>query len=361
MEFIYNKNTALYYKSAKELLLPVEIIHSIEGFLFRLGNKTYFFRGLETPFNNSCSTRIAENKSCTNKILASAGITVPKATSIHISQFHNDPLEILIEHLKFPLVLKPTVSSLGRNVYCNIPDMAKLKELMTTIFSISDWLTIEEFHGNLNSYRVLVFKKKIIGVVQRFPAHIIGDGLHTITELVDEANIQREQLGEEFAPIQIDEECHFRLQELGITPNYIPIKNERVVLCYTCNASRGGTYQELSTKICKKNKQLFIKIASILNLNIAGIDIECADINQPITASNGVIIEVNADPSVRIHENSYNAKINRVTKKMIRSIIYRHPLSFLYVLYKNKHSALYFRMLSILVVAGLMFKFIEIP
>lgn len=343
MEFTYNKNTGLYYKSAKELFLPVQIRHYIEGFSFQLGKTSYFFRGFETPFNNSCSTKLTENKYCANKILENANIVVPKAVAICKDEFENGELENIISDLKFPLVLKPTISSLGRDVYCKIPDLIHLKTLMTQLYTKKEWLTIEEFHGNLNSYRVLVFNKKIIGVVQRYPAHVIGDGVSTITELVALSNIKRAQLSDELAPILLDEECHFRLKELDITPDYIPAKNERLVLCYTCNASRGGTYEALNTRLDKKSRQFFINIASILNLNIAGIDVECVDINSPKIDSESVIIEVNPGPSVRIHENTRSAKPNRVTKKMVRSIIYRHPLSFVYVLYKNKQTALYVR------------------
>ena len=342
MEFT-NKNTGLFYKSAKELFLPVEIRGYIDGFSFQLGKICYFFRGFETPFNNSCSSRLSENKYCANKILEDAGIAVPKAVTIHSSEFKNDELEAMIDHLTFPLVLKPTVSSLGRDVYCKIPDISQLKILMAKIYAKNEWLTIEEFHGNLNSYRVLVFKKKVIGVVQRYPAHVIGDGTHTIIELIALSNIKRAQLTDELAPIIIDEECQIRLNELGITPEYIPTENERVVLYYTCNASRGGTYEALNTKLCKKSRQFFIKIASILNLNIAGIDVECLDVNSPNIHSESIIIEVNAGPSIRIHENAQSMKPNRVTKKMIRSIIYRHPLSFISLLYKNKQTAPYIR------------------
>jgi D-alanine-D-alanine ligase-like ATP-grasp enzyme len=359
MTFTEQKNTGLFYKSAKELFLPVEVVPCIAGFRFQLGNKTYFFREFEMPFNNTCSTRIAENKHCTNKILESAGIPVPKSAAIHIDQFKANHVEAIIEHLTFPLVLKPTLGSLGRNVYCNIPDIEQLKTLMTKCFSTDEWLTVEEFHGNLNSYRVLVFKKQIIGIVQRYPAHVIGDGTHTITELVKRTNLERLQLGDEFAPIILDEECHIRFRELGITPEYIPKNNERIVLCYTCNASRGGTFREISTKISKANSKLFIKIATLLNLNIAGIDIECVDINSPHLGSEGVIIEVNSGPSIRIHENNLCTKPNRITKKMVRSIIYQHPLSFMLVLYKNKSTAMYVKIFILLLFSGLFYGFLK--
>ena len=343
MEFIFNKNAGHYYASSKKLFLPVEIIDSIEGFFFRLGKKNYFFRGFETPLNNSCSENLARNKYCANKLLESAGIPVPKAAAIHIDEFKQGLLEHIIADLSFPMVVKPLMGSQGCDVVCNIPDMEQLMDHMNRLLPANEILLIEEFHGNLNSFRILVLHQRIIGVIQRYSAYVVGDGRHSITELVASANIKREQLNNELAPIVLDEECHIRLKELGLTPEYIPSPDERVQLCYTCNASRGGTYEALSTKLCEKNRQLFIHICTVLNLNIAGIDVECADLNRPITRSNGVIIEVNSSPSVRIHETPQSGKPIRVTQKVIRSIIYRHPLSYLNVLYKNKKTGPYIR------------------
>ena len=359
MEFSYNKNAALFYKSAKELFLPVEIIDHFQGFVFRLGKKRYFFRGFETPFNNSCSSLISDNKYCTNKLLNYAGIPVPKSVSMHCSEFQKKGIAAITNQLKYPLVVKPTISSLGENVYCNISSPIQLRQLMEKIYIHHDFITIEEFHGNLNSYRVLVFKKKILGVVQRYPAQVIGDEIHSITELIAQSNIKRQQLGDEHAPIILDEECHIRLNELGITPEYIPKRDEKIILCYTCNASRGGTFKALNTKLCKNNAQFFIKVASVLNLEIAGIDVECTDINTPINDTNAVIIEVNSNPSVRIHENNHSIRSNPVTKKMIRSIIYRHPLSFLYQLYKHVQTSIYVKGFFFLFFISLILKWIE--
>lgn len=335
MESNFNVNTKYYYTNAKKLGLPVEIISHINGFKFKLGKIHYYFRGLKTPLNNNCSQDIARDKYCVNKILANAGIPVPKATRITRQNFTNNPLELLISDLRFPLVVKPTLGSLGQDVICNISNLEQLKTQMTKLFQSNDCLSIEEFHGNLNSYRVLVLNRRVIGVIQRYPAHVIGDGKHTIADLVASANIQRSQTSDELAPIIIDEECQIRLKELGIDLNYIPKPQERVVLCYTCNATRGGTYEALKTKICKENRHLFSKAASLVSLKLVGIDVECMDINIPIEDSAGVIIELNASPSVRIHETPQFGKPNRVTQKIIRSIIYRHPLAYLYTLGKS--------------------------
>ena len=343
MESNFNVNTKYYYTTSKKLGLPVEIIKHINGFQFTLGKINYYFKGLKTPLNNNCSQDIARDKYCVNKILASAGIPVPKAARITHENFQNNQLEHTIAGLQFPLVVKPSLGSLGQDVVCNIPNLEQLKTQMTRLFLNNDCLSIEEFHGNLNSYRVLVLNQRVIGVIQRYPAHVIGDGQHTIADLIASANIKRSETSDELAPIVIDDECQIRLKQLGIDLHYIPKQHERVVLCYTCNATRGGTYEALKTKTCRKNRQLFSKIASLVNLKIVGIDVECVDINTPIEDSAGIIIELNASPSVRIHETPQFGNPNRVTQKIIRSIIYRHPFSYLYMLYKSKKPSPYMK------------------
>jgi len=69
-----------------------------------------------------------------------------------------------------------------------------------------------------------------------------------------------------------------------------------------------------------------------LNLKIMGIDIQCEDIMKPITASTGVIIEVNRNPSIRIHHEPLKGEPIAVGSMVMRRLIYRHPISYIYSL-----------------------------
>lgn len=336
------------------MLLPAEEIEEIEGFAIKLGKRCYYFRGGETPFNDSCSANIVSNKYYTNKILQAAEIPVAKAIVLHSSEFENNELEERIADLNFPLVVKPTVNGFrGRDVLCNIQTIDQLKHYLSATFSSYEYLTIEEFHGNLQSYRVLVFNQRVIGVVRRYPAHVIGDGKHTIEQLVELTNAQRAQISDALGKIVIDEECHIKLNELHLTPDYIPQQNERVSLGYTANASRGGTFESIGQQICPENSRIMIRAARALNLNITGIDVECVDINVPIETSSGIIIELNNCPSIKIHEIPMSGSPNRVSKQIVRSLIYRHPLSYLHVLYTNKRTVHFIRSLLIVIFFGL--------
>lgn len=351
-----NRNAELYYQSAVSLLLPAIRLDELDGFFIRLGKKYYYFRGGETPFNDSCSATIALNKYCTNKILALAKIPVPKITGIHFHEFVEGRLEERIEGFNFPLVIKPFDGSKGIGVICNIKDLEQLKTHLQDAFLNSKSLLIEEYHANLRSYRVLVFRRRVIGVILRFPAMVVGDGQHNIEQLIELTNVQRKKINDALGNIVVDEECQIRLQEMNLGLNYVPKEGEQVFLGYTSNATRGGSFVSLGKQICKENKRLVIKVADVLNLDLVGIDVECSDINSPMENTSGVIIEANHSPSIRIHELPMQGIPTAVTKTIVRSLIYRHPLAYLRVLYTNNRSRLFARSIILAILVGLLYK-----
>ncbi len=291
-------------------------------------------------------------------MLERAEIPVPNAVSINVDEFNQNLTEEIISELKFPLVIKPLLNGAqGKDVLCNIQTLEELLVHLEKFFASYNLLMIEEFHGKLKSYRVLVFNRKVVGVVIRHPASIIGDGKHTVEELISLTNAARKKINDFLGPIVVDDECQIRLNELGIGVDYIPPIGKRIVLCYTSNATRGGTYESLGKQICKENRKLMVRVATVLNLGLAGIDVECADINKPIAGSNGVIIEVNHRPSIRIHEFPISGTPHLVTKEIMRSFIFRHPFAYLSALYSNKQSAFYIRLFILLSVIAVIYFF----
>jgi D-alanine-D-alanine ligase-like ATP-grasp enzyme len=248
--------------------------------------------------------------------------------------------------------------SLGIGVICNITTIKELAFYLNKYCSLYQSMIIEEFHGRLQSYRVLVFNRKVIGVVLCQPATVVGDGKHTIQELIDLTNIKRKEISNSLGPIVLDEECQIRLKELRINQEYIPATGERIVLCYTSNPTRGGSYESLGVTICKENRKIMTKIATTLNLGLIGIDLECTDITIPISQSQGVILEANHRPSMLIHEIPITGKPQPVTKKIMGSFIYRHPFAYLYSLYSNKSTDFYIRLFILSLVSVVIYWFI---
>lgn len=307
-----------------------------------LNRSRYLFCAGEPPLNSSTSARVAYHKYYTNQLLHMAGVPVPRSVRLLEEEFQDGSFIQKIECLKFPLVVKPVQARLGADVLCNIQTLNDLKTALTNTFAFYHSLLIQEFHGNLTSYRVLVFNQRIIGLVLRHPATVIGDGKHSLEALVTLENQKRAQLNVFLGPIVFDTETQIRLNELGINERYIPAEGEQVVLCYVSNATRGGSFGTLNTKIiCKENRQLMLHITKTLNLKLAGIDIQCTDIKTPIEPSQGVIIEVNEIPNVRIHELPMWGKPQLVTRIIMRHFIYRHPFAYVWSLCTNRRTAFY--------------------
>jgi D-alanine-D-alanine ligase-like ATP-grasp enzyme len=287
-------------------------------------------------------------------MLETAGFPVPRAALIDQGALKNGAYLHSIKHLKFPLVVKPLNEQRGQGVLCNLQTHDEVNLALTQTLTSYEAAIVEEFHGKLNSYRVLIFNQRILGVILRHPAHVVGDGRHTVEELVELTNKERKTINEFLGPIILDQEADICLKEQALSRNYIPRIGEKVALGYTSNATRGGTYETVHEKICKKNRKLMIRAANTLGLKLVGFDVQCVDlINTPIEYPFGVIIEANEIPSIRIHEIPMYGPPNPVTRKIMRYFIYKHPFAYLCSLYFNKQTAFYLRSVIVAVILAI--------
>lgn len=349
-----DKTASLYYKTADELKLSPKFLPFIAGFELQFGKHRYFFRGGETPFNNGGSISVATNKYCMNKKLHKAGFPVCKTNAFNQDEFKKASIDTLLHGLNFPLVVKPTRDTgVGYDVICNIQTPEELIESMEDRFKRHEFLSIEEFHKGMNSYRVLVFQHKVIGVTQRFPAAVTGDGIHTIEELIQIQNRQRKELKKtvSLGLIKVDEEYRIRLKELNLSLKTILKDKEHVTLCYTCNSTRGGTMTSLGKQICKENAKLLSAASRALNLKIVGFDVLCEDIMTPIKNSRGIIVEANHNPDITIHESSMRGVKNQVSKPIMRYFLLKHPFHYVLKLIKDETVALYAKTSFVLSIA----------
>jgi len=153
-------------------------------------------------------------------------------------------------------------------------------------------------------YRALVINYKFEAAAMRKPATVVGNGIHTIKELVDRLN-QDPQRGEGhenvMTKITIDDATLHLLEKKGYTIDTILPIGEECCLKTTANLSTGGTATDVTDTVHPKNRQLFQRIARLVGLDVCGIDIMAHDLSTPIAENGGAIIEVNAAPGFRMH------------------------------------------------------------
>ena len=317
-----------YARSAEALKIPFTVDIEINAMFLKFGRKIYLFRGAATPFNELGAANLAGDKFAANRRLEKLGFPVPKMMQLSVQQFRDGNWSL--GALQFPLVIKPLGGTYGgRDVLCNIPNREKLDYFLTLFFKDYNAVGIEEFQGGLHSYRVLIFNDHVIGVMLREPGFVVGDGKHTIKELVPFRNL--ETLAHKDmcrGPMRIDDECIIKLKSQGLTIDYVPKQGEKIYLREICNSSLGGITHTLPVKFCRENQRLLINATKALHLNLVGIDIVCEDINKPASQSRFYIIEANQNPSISIHHHPVYGKINLVGIKILKYLIKKHRLAY---------------------------------
>lgn len=269
--------------------------------LIQLGHGKYQKR-IEATITSQTShiaVEIACDKQSTKSLLDAAGLPVPKGILVSSVEEGDEKGPAL----GFPLVVKPYDLSKGRGATIGVHDPQSLHKALEKALALSSKAIVEQYIAG-RDYRFLVINGRLVAVAQRTPAHVIGDGRHTIRELVDIVNQDPKRgFGHEkvLTRIVLDEMSIEMLRARGYTPDSVPPKGETIYLKTTANLSTGGTATDVTDTVHPDNKLLAERAAKVIGLDVAGIDILAERIDIPIREVNGAIVEVNAAPGFRMH------------------------------------------------------------
>ncbi len=252
-----------------------------------------------TVNTNMISVDIAGNKHATKTLLGDMGVPVPKGYRIR----EIDELEDTIERIGYPVVIKPLDGNHGKGATVGIKSLDEAKIAFEKAKEYSRWVIVEQLLLG-SDFRALVVNNRLIAVAERLPAHVKGNGKSTIQQLIDETNADpRRGYGHEkvLTQIDIDGQTMRCIHKAGYELNSVPKKGEIVNLKTTANISTGGTAIDVTDEVHPENVLLFERIAKIIGLDVAGIDVMAPNVSEPLHSNGGGIIEVNAAPGFRMH------------------------------------------------------------
>ena len=242
---------------------------------------------------------IAGDKDLTKSLLTEHGVPVPKG---HVVEDEEQAVDVAKE-LGWPVVVKPLDASHGRGVLTNIGSEKELRLAYQDARKFRDEIIVERFLDG-HDFRFLVISGKFICAAQRVPAFVVGDGVHTIAELVAETNRDpRRGIGHEkvLTRIEIDDATLALLARHNMSPKSVPPAGETVYLKSTANLSTGGIARDVTDLVHPSNVHLMERVAKIVGLDIAGIDVIAPSVEKPLGEVGGGIVEVNAAPGFRMH------------------------------------------------------------
>ncbi len=255
-----------------------------------------------SSFSGILAVELACDKEGTKTILKDGGIPVPRGTVIQ----YLDELQDAIEEVGgFPIVIKPLDGNHGRGISIDVKNQQEAEEAYDLASSASKTrsVIVERYYKG-SDHRILVINGKVAAVAERIPAHVVGDGHSTVEELIEITN-QDPNRGDGHAnvltKITIDKTALNVLGKQGYELTSILAHGEIAYLRATANLSTGGIAVDRTDEIHPENVWIAQRVAKLIGLDIAGIDVVTEDIRKPLRDVDGVIVEVNAAPGFRMH------------------------------------------------------------
>ncbi len=294
-------STQMLIKEALNRKVRVEILDRKANFIkLSQGRKNeYIIQATKTAKDSYMSYLLMENKELTKIMLQRVGISVPRGGAF------DNPKDALNHYPSFAAtkhVIKPADTNFGISINFTVPNDFKSFEYgVNEAFKHGDTAIIEEFVEG-KEYRFLVINGKVVSVVHREPAHVVGDGKHTIRELVDLKNHDPKNLRAEKEYLKIGTTEIQKLSEQKMQASSMPKKSEKVYLRDNSNVSTGGDAIEMSNEIDDDYKKIALKAAQAVDAKICGIDMIIQDIGTKPTKANYSIIELNFNPILKIHK-----------------------------------------------------------
>src|SRR5581483_11526503 len=245
------------------------------------------------------AVELASDKEETNKILATLGLPVPKQECVQTEA----QAVRAARRMGFPVVTKPYNGNHGRGISIGLATEEEVARGFNIAREHSRSVVIESFLEG-DDHRLLVVHGELVAATRRTPGHVVGDGEHTIAELIDIVNQDpRRGVGHEkvLTRLDLDAQAHAMLTRANLQADSVPARGQVVYLRSTANLSTGGTATDVTDVIHPDNREMAERAVRAIGLDVGGVDFLSRDITESYRKIGGGICEVNAAPGFRMH------------------------------------------------------------
>lgn len=314
----------------KEEGIPVDIEPrwGYVGRITRTDGRFTYFRGTNFDLNGMGSMEIARDKGYAAHFLHQQGYNVIPGKTFFSPTFADtlkttdsyDAAYNYAKELGFPVIVKPNSMSQGRGVSA-AHDKRTLMQAMHRIAKIDRVFLVQQFVKG-HDYRVVVLDGDIISAYERLPLTIVGDGISTITQLLDAKQIEFHATGRDTSIKKDDDRIDLKLKREGLSRSSVLPSGVEQALLDNRNLSTGGESVDVTSDIHPSYKTLCSNITRDMGLRYCGVDLMIdGDIRLPVGDKNNyVVIEINAAPGIDNYAKSGDSQ------KLIVAEMYRRIL-----------------------------------
>lgn len=285
---------------------------------FGWGSQQRRIQAAETDGTSAIAQSIAQDKELTKKLLDAAGVPIPFGRPV----LDEEDAWAAAEEIGLPVVVKPQDGNQGKGVTVNVVSRDHLKIAYAAASAISESIMVERYLPG-HDFRLLVVGGKMVAAARRDPPQVIGDGVHSVRQLVETVNSDpRRSDGHATAltKIRLDEIALALLSIQGLSADSVPSKGSRVILRNNANLSTGGSATDVTDDVHPELAASAVAAAKMIGLDICGVDVVCDSVLKPLEKQGGGVIEVNAAPGLRMHLQPSFGKARGVGEAIISSM-----------------------------------------
>ena len=308
-------STAALVRAAEERDIPW--IRLNEGSLIQLGYGKYQKRiqATLTSETRQIAVEIASDKRLTHQILEQLGLPVPRQAIVYDAEEAMEEAE----RLGFPVVVKPLDGNHGKAVAIGLKTADEVRGAYEKARGICPRVIVEACQSG-QDHRILVIDGRVVAVARRVPGHVVGDGRHTVAELIEIVNSDpRRGIGHEkvLTRLVVDDQARRLLDQAGLTLDSVLPEGQIFHLRSTGNLSTGGTAIDMTDVIHHDNRIMAERAVKAIGLDVGGVDFVSPDITRSYKEVGGAIVEVNAAPGFRMHLSPTEGKPRDVAGPVI--------------------------------------------
>jgi cyanophycin synthetase len=313
----FGPSTASLVAAAEERDIPWLRLNNYSLVQFGQGKYQQRIQATITSETKHIAVEISCDKEDTHNLLNDLGLPVPQQMMIY-----SDRQAVkAAQRMGFPVVLKPLNANHGRGVSINL----MTDDDVITAFAeaqkhgTSRAVLVESFITGYD-HRMLVVNNELVAVAKRVPGHVIGDGIHTIEQLVDIVNKDpRRGVGHEkvLTRLELDNQAARLMEEADYNKSTVLEKGHTFYLRSTANLSTGGTAIDVTDIVHPDNREMAVRAIRAIGLDIGGVDFLTDDISKSYKEIGGGICECNAAPGFRMHVAPSEGKPRDVAGKVM--------------------------------------------
>lgn len=270
-----------------------------EGNLVQLGQGAAQRRiwTAETDGTSAIAEGICSDKDLTKTLLATCGIPVPEGQTVASP----DEAWEAAQDIGLPVAVKPVDGNHGRGVTLDLVTEADVHAAYAAADAEGSGVIVERCVPG-EEHRLLVVGGRLVAATRGQMTEVVGDGVHTMQQLVDQQlNTDPRRGEEESFPLEfivLNKEQHMlvELQRQGLTPEGVPESGRRVRV-----QRHGNLTHDVTDLVHPDVAELAAMAARVVGLDIAGVDLVVQDIAKPLVPQGGAIVEVNAGPGLLMH------------------------------------------------------------